>query len=138
MKVELGYVFKYPFVISQEQVKVFAELTGDTNPLHLNENYAKNSIYGQRIIPGFLGASVFSKVFGAIFPGEGTIYLKQDMKFYKPMIPFINYYAVFEIIAIDEVKKRITFKTSIVDEEDVNYIIGEAVLQNDRKDLWKK
>jgi 3-hydroxybutyryl-CoA dehydratase len=138
MKVELGYILKYPFIISQEQVRVFAELTGDTNPLHLDEQYAKSSIYGQRIIPGFLGGSIFSKVFGAVFPGEGTIYLKQDMKFYKPMIPAVNYFAVFEVVLIDEVKKRITFKTSIVDEKNTSYIIGEAVLQNDRKDLWEK
>jgi 3-hydroxybutyryl-CoA dehydratase len=136
MKIENGYKFSYPFTLSQEQVLIFAGLTGDTNPLHSDENYAKTTIYGQRIIPGFLGGSVFSKVFGTIFPGEGTIYLKQDMKFLKPMFPGINYQAIFEIISNDPIKKRINVKTSIADTEDNIYITGEAILQNSNEHLW--
>jgi 3-hydroxybutyryl-CoA dehydratase len=137
MKIETGYVYTHEFTITQEQVGIFANLTGDTNPLHISEEYAKKSIYGQRIIPGFLGGSIFSKVFGTIFPGEGTIYLKQDMKFYKAMIPEIKYFAMFEVIAVDELKKRITVKTSIIDDSKTNYIIGEAILQNSTQKLWE-
>jgi acyl dehydratase len=137
MKIEIGYVYTHEFIITQEQVLVFAELTGDTNPLHISEEYAKKSIYGQRIIPGFLGGSIFSKVFGTIFPGEGTIYLKQDMKFYKAMIPVVTYFAVFEVTAVDELKKRVTVKTSIIDGSKNNYIIGEAILQNSTQELWE-
>lgn len=106
MKIEIGHKFNYPFNFSQEQVQIFADLTGDTNPLHSEEEFAKNTIYGRRIIPGFLGGSVFSKVFGTIYPGIGTIYLKQDMKFLKPMFPGVDYNSTYEILSFDETKKK--------------------------------
>lgn len=137
MKIKNGYKFSYPFSLSQEQILIFAELTGDTNPLHSDENYAKTTIFGQRIIPGFLGGSIFSKVFGSVFPGEGTIYLKQDMKFLKPMYPGINYIAQFEITSSDPVKKRINVLTCIADNDKNIYISGEAVLQNSNEQLWE-
>jgi len=130
MKIEIGYKHTYPFTISQEQVKSFAENSGDTNPLHIDEEFAKTTIFKKRIIPGFLAGSVFSKIFGTIFPGIGTIYLKQDMKFLKPMFPGVNYQSICEVISFDEQKKRIVVKTSIVDLENNVYIVGEAVLQN--------
>ena len=72
--------YQTSFSFSQNDIIMFAELTGDKNPIHLDEEVAKNTIFGKRILHGFLGASIFSKVFGTIFPGEGTIYIKQNFK----------------------------------------------------------
>ena len=78
MKVGNKYIHQYSF--SQDDVKLFAQITGDTNPLHLDEEYAKGTIFKTKIMHGFLSASVFSKVFGTLFPGEGCIYLEQNLK----------------------------------------------------------
>jgi 3-hydroxybutyryl-CoA dehydratase len=108
----------------------FAEASGDFNPIHLDEEFAKNSIFRKTIIHGFLGGSVFSKVFGTIFPGNGTIYLKQDLSFYKPMFTNQNYKATFEIIDSDVSKNRAVVKTIILDDLNEIVIKGEALIKH--------
>lgn len=77
--IELGSVHSKEFSFSQDQVDAFAKITGEDNPIHINDEYAKQSIFKRRIMHGFLTGSIFSKVFGTLFPGEGTVYLKQNM-----------------------------------------------------------
>jgi len=62
--------YRLTFSYSQEQVNKFAEVTGDNNPLHLDEEYAATTMFKRPIMHGFLGGSVFSKIFGTLFPGE--------------------------------------------------------------------
>jgi 3-hydroxybutyryl-CoA dehydratase len=131
-KINIGDIFEYPFSFVQEDVIKFAEASGDFNPIHLNENYAKNTIFKRTIIHGFLGGSVFSKVFGTIFPGNGTIYLKQDLSFYKPMFTNQNYIATFEIIDTDVLKNRAIVKTIILDSFNDIIIKGEALIKHPR------
>ena len=69
------------FSFTQDKVILFAELSGDKNPLHLDEEYAKTTIFGKPIIHGFLGGSVFSKMLASNFWGKGTIYLQQNHGF---------------------------------------------------------
>src|SRR6478752_7093968 len=95
VKVENGAVYTHGFSFSQEEVNRFAEVTGDCNPIHLDESYAASTAFKRPIMHGFLGGSIFSKVFGTLFPGEGTIYLKQSMSFVKPMYTDTAYEAVF-------------------------------------------
>ncbi|MFL5730355.1 MAG: MaoC family dehydratase, partial [Cytophagaceae bacterium] len=73
--IEQGQVYTESFSFTQEEVVRFAELTGDHNPIHLDPAYAANTLFKKPIMHGILGASVFSKVLGMQFPGEGTIYL---------------------------------------------------------------
>jgi 3-hydroxybutyryl-CoA dehydratase len=63
---KIGDKFEHEYSYTQEQVNLYAEVSGDTNPLHTNEEAGKNSIFGRCIIHGFLGASVFTKIFGAL------------------------------------------------------------------------
>src|ERR1039458_7001087 len=83
--IEKGQVYKYAFSFTQKDVENFAKVTGDNNPIHLDNAYAAQTVFKKPIMHGFLGASIFSKVFGTLFPGEGTIYMKQSMAFVKPM-----------------------------------------------------
>ena len=126
-----GFVFNHHFSFTQKQVEAFAEITGDDNPVHLDEAYASKTIFQKRIIHGFLGASVFSKVFGTLFPGEGTIYLSQTMAFHRPMFTDKNYKATFVIDSIDTEKKRAVVNTVIYDEADKKIVTGQAVVMND-------
>lgn len=123
--------FEYDFRFTQEDVIKFAEASGDNNPVHLDPEFAKNSIFKRTILHGFLGGSVFSKVFGTLNPGFGTIYLKQTMSFYKPMFTFVDYKAVFTILEIKSEKKRALVKTEILDLEGNLIIGGEALIQHE-------
>lgn len=71
--------------ITENEVKLFAELSGDKNPIHLNDDYAKNTIFKKRIVQGILVAGQISAILANDLPGEGTIYLKQELNFVKPV-----------------------------------------------------
>ena len=130
---EVGDIFRFDFSYTQAQVNHFAEVTADDNPLHIDETYAASTIFKKPIIHGFLGGSVFSKVFGTMFPGAGTIYLKQSMTFLKPM--YINelYTALFEIKDIHRDKHKATVSTRIMDKLDNEVVSGEAIILNANK-----
>lgn len=128
LKVDDTYSCEFSF--NQEDVINFANSSGDHNPIHLDSEFAKSTIYGRTIIHGFLGASVFSKVFGTIFPGEGTIYLKQDLSFVKPMFTNTKYTAHFVVIQTIVEKNRAIVDTYITDESDLPTIKGQAVIKH--------
>ena len=79
LKIGQSYEMKRSF--SETEVKAFAELSGDTNPIHIDAEFARSSRFGERIVPGFLTASMFSAIIGTKFPGIGSIYLNQNMIF---------------------------------------------------------
>lgn len=125
-----GDRFEYDFSFNQEDVIKFSDASGDFNPIHLDNEYAKNTIFKRTIIHGFLGGSVFSKVFGTLFPGNGTIYLKQDLSFYKPMFTLKKYIATFEVVSVDVLKNRAVVKTIILDDKSEIVIKGEALIKH--------
>lgn len=132
-KIVNGFQYRYEFGFSDEDIIGFAKVSGDSNPIHLDEEYAKGTIFKTRIVHGFLGGSVFSKVFGTIVPGEGTIYLSQTLKFMGPMYIGVNYVALFEFIEVDEKRHRAKVVTKITDMNGSVIIQGEAVVQNSEK-----
>ena len=74
--------------VTEDKIILFAQASGDHNPLHLNEDYANKSIFRKRVAHGMLSASFISAVLGTTLPGEGSIYLSQTLKFIKPV--YIN------------------------------------------------
>jgi acyl dehydratase len=131
--INVGDKFEHNFVFKQEDVVMFAKVTGDNNPVHLDEEYAAKTIFKKPIIHGMLGATVFSKVFGTMFPGEGTIYLNQNLQFLKPMLVETKYTAQFEVIEVDREKHRATISTSVVNEDGKKVVDGSAVLLHTEK-----
>lgn len=113
-KIHLHDTFKVHKSFSEEEVGLFAKLSGDFNPLHLNEEYAKNTIFGTRIVHGALATSIFSAIFANSLPGEGSVYLKSSFKFIKP-IP-LNTLVIYSVKVIDKIleKRRVIFETNAV------------------------
>ena len=132
--IEAGQIYKYSFTITQQQVEEFARVTGDNNPLHLDEHYAAQTPFKKPIIHGFLGGSVFSKILGTLFPGEGTVYLKQSMEFLRPMFVENQYEAILEVKETEKEKHKAIIQTSIIDIAAQKIVIkGEATVMNKEK-----
>jgi acyl dehydratase len=129
--IQLNEIYKHEFLFTQEDIIKFAEVTGDKNPVHLDANYAATTMFKVPIMHGMLGASLFSKVFGTLFPGEGTIYLKQSLAFLKPMFVDTAYEAVFTVKEINTEKHRATIETTIIDKTTGALCTsGEATVMN--------
>ena len=114
----------------QADVDTFARITGDNNPIHIDAAFAATTVFGRPIVHGFLSASVFSMVFGTKFPGAGTIYLYQDMKFLAPVFVDRPYKAKFEVLEVNTEKHIGVIKSVLEDEEGKTVIEGLAKLKN--------
>ena len=101
-------------IITNEDVICFANVSGDNNPIHLDEEAGRNSIFGRRVVHGALINSLFSGILGTQLPGNGCIYLKQETKFTAPTYINDQVIARVEITDIDKEKGRVTLKTEAV------------------------
>lgn len=128
--VNIDSQFEHSFSFTQDDVVAFAKVTGDNNPVHLDESYAASTMFKRPIMHGMLGATVFSKVFGTMFPGEGTIYLSQSLIFLKPMYVNDKYKAVFSVKELFLEKNRALFTTQIFNTDEKLVMSGEALVMN--------
>jgi len=114
---------------TEEEVFRFAELSTDKNPLHLDKDFGRASIFGQRIVHGMLVASLFSGLIGMQLPGEGSIYLGQTLAFKAPVAIGEQVTATVEIIKIREDKPIVTLRTLCIDSGGKVLIEGEALVK---------
>ena len=114
---------------SADDILDFSELSLDKNPLHLDEDYAAQSIFGKRVVHGMLVASLFSAILGTVLPGEGSIYLGQTLNFKAPIYLGDEITARVEVIKIRADKPIVTLKTTAVNGAGTIVIDGEAVVK---------
>lgn len=112
--------------ITELDVINFSEISLDTNPLHLDEEYAKNTIFKGKIVHGILGAGLISGVIGTKLPGKGAIYLSQNLKFLAPVRIGDTIRAEVKVIDLDKEKRKVGLKTICTNQEGVIVIDGEA------------
>ncbi len=126
-KIVVGDTYEKVFSFSQNQVNKFAEVTGDNNPIHVDAEYAAETVYKKPIIHGFLGGSVISKILGTEFPGEGTVYLNQNLGFRRPMYPDVQYKVILKVTEINESRHRALIETKVINVFDEKPVItGES------------
>jgi 3-hydroxybutyryl-CoA dehydratase len=116
-------------IFTDQDVLVFSNLSLDKNPIHLDQSYAENSIFGQRVVHGMLVASLFSGLLGMKLPGEGSIYLGQSLSFTAPIFIGEKVTATVEIIKIRPDKPIVTLRTFCENSEGSVVIEGEAVVK---------
>ena len=121
-----GEIFEYKFLVTDEKVRLFAEATGDDNPIHLDEEQAKKSIFKTRVAHGMLSAGFVSAVLGTRFPGMGTIYLGQTMKFLKPVFLGDEITVRLTVLEKNPEKNRLRLETSCFNQKGVQILAGEA------------
>jgi acyl dehydratase len=132
-----GDQFKHQFMYTQDDVNAYAKVSGDTNPLHIDYEAGQKSIFGRNIIHGFLGGSVFTKIFGALWKADGHVYLKQTMQWLKPMFVDTKYEAIITVKEIFPDKNRVLYDCSIIDvNSGEQTFTGEALLMNKKQYNW--
>ena len=115
-------------IISDDDIKTFARISGDYNPVHMNDDYAKGTMFGGRIAHGMLVAGLISAVLGTMLPGPGAIYMSQQLRFLAPVRPGDQVTARAVVTEWDPDKGRITLLTEVKNHEGVAVISGEARL----------
>lgn len=116
-------------IFRTDDVEAFASLSMDGNPIHLDQQYAEKSMFGKRIVHGFLVGSLISAVFGTSLPGEGAIYLYQEMNFRKPVYHGEEITATVTVTSIRKDKPILYFDTKCENEKGEIVIDGKAVLK---------
>jgi len=116
-ELKIGDKAQFQKTITETDVYLFAGISGDNNPVHLNDLEAKKSIFKERIVHGMLTASLISAVLGTKMPGPGTIYLGQNLKFIKPVKFGDTILAEVEVIEIIETKNIVKLSTICYNQE---------------------
>ncbi len=98
-------------VVTDRDIQLFAEVSTDRNPVHLDDDYAQDTIFQGRIAHGMLTAGLISAVIGEQLPGHGTVYLGQNLKFMAPVRPGDTVEAVVRVMGIDHARRRVTLET---------------------------
>ena len=119
--------------VTDADIAAFAGVSGDTNPIHLHDGFAKGTRFGQRIAHGMLGAGYISTVIGTKLPGPGAVYISQTLNFMAPVLVADTITAVATITAIDDERRRVTLKTQCLNGDKV-VIDGEATILVPRRD----
>jgi 3-hydroxybutyryl-CoA dehydratase len=128
MKFRLGDTASLSKTISDADVRAFADVTGDHNPIHLDEEFAKQTRFGRRIAHGMLSASLISAVIANELPGQGSIYLGQTLQFVGPVFPGDTVLARVTVTSIREDKPIIKLETVCTNQRDEVVIRGEATV----------
>ena len=134
MKFNVGDSAEITKTIEQTDIDAFADLTGDHNPVHVDEEFAKTTRFGRRIVHGMLTASLISSVLANRLPGEGSVYLGQTLQFVAPVFPGDEVTARVTIKEIREDKPILKLETICVNQRGEIVIRGEAtVLATDKR-----
>ena len=128
MSLKVGDSASRTKTISDEDVRDFARVSGDNNPVHLDEAYAAGTRFGRRIAHGMLTASLISAVLGNDLPGHGAIYLSQQVSFKAPVFVGDTVTATVEVTAYREDRRIATLRTTCVNADGTLVIEGEAVV----------
>ena len=105
--IEMGMTRHLRKVVTDEDIEMFAQVSTDHNPVHMDDDYAQDTIFEGRIAHGMLTAGLISAVIGEQLPGHGTVYMGQTLKFLAPVRPGDQVYAEVKVIDIDLAKRRV-------------------------------
>jgi len=121
---QVGQEARFTKTFTDEDVRRFVEITGDVNPLHVDDAYAAASRFGRRIVHGLLSASIFSTMVGMLLPGAGAIYRSQTIRFLLPVYVGDTVTAHFVVRAVDLARHRLEIDSWIENEAGARVIEG--------------
>ncbi|HEX9333007.1 MAG TPA: MaoC family dehydratase [Anaerolineales bacterium] len=119
-------------IITDEMIRAFAGLTGDTNPVHLDDAYAMGTRFGRRIAHGMIAAGLISATLANDLPGPGTVYLSQTLQFKAPVYPGDTITTTVEVKSVRPDKPIVMLSTTCTNQSNVVVLDGEAVVLMNR------
>lgn len=125
----LGTRASFTRSFTDADIQAFAQLSGDTNPVHLDADYARQTRFGQRIAHGMLTATMLSTLIGTRLPGVGAIYMSQTMRFEAPVFIGDEITASVEVIAVRAEKRLLTLRTECARQDGTVVLRGEAIVK---------
>jgi 3-hydroxybutyryl-CoA dehydratase len=131
-QLDVGDSDQFSKTVTDADIYLFAGVTGDLNPAHIDEAYAQGTFFKTRIAHGMLSAGFISAVIGTRLPGPGTVYMQQSLKFLAPVRIGDTITATVEVIEKIEEKKRVRLKTSCANQDGVAVLDGEALVSPPR------
>ena len=127
-QIKVGDAAELTKTVSETDIYLYAGITGDFNPAHLNETYAQTTFFKTRIAHGMLTAGFISAILGTRFPGPGTIYLKQELSFMAPVMIGDTITAKAEVVEVVAEKNRVRLKTTCTNQQGKVVLDGEALV----------
>lgn len=121
-------------LFSEQDVMDFAEITTDRNPAHIDKDYASKTMFKKQIVHGMFVGSLFSAIFGVQMPGLGSIYIKQSLKFTKPVYFGDEITAKVVVKELKYDRNRVVFDCVAVNQNDETVIVGEAEIMPPMKE----
>lgn len=131
-ELKVGETAEFTKTVSESDIYLYAGVTGDLNPAHINETYAEKTYFKTRIAHGMLTAGFISAVVGNKLPGSGTVYVKQELSFLAPVRIGDTVTARVEVTEIMDEKKLAKLRTICNNQEGVKVLDGEAVVSPPR------
>ena len=128
MKLQIGDTASLSKTITDDDIHSFADITGDHNPMHVDDEFAKHTRFGRRIAHGMLSASLISSVIANELPGRGSIYLSQTLQFVAPVFPGDVVTAHVTVTAVREDKPIVKLETVCMNQRNETVIRGEATV----------
>jgi 3-hydroxybutyryl-CoA dehydratase len=132
-ELKVGDGAEFSKTISESDVYLYAGITGDFNPAHVNEVHASKTFFKTRIAHGMLIGGFISTILGTQLPGPGTVYIRQELNFLAPVHFGDTVTVRVEVIEIMAEKKRVRLKTTGVNQEGVVVMDGEALVSPPKK-----
>ena len=126
--IQVGDIASRSLTITDEVIRAFADVTGDHNPVHLDEAYASGTRFGRRIAHGMIAAGLISATLANELPGPGSVYLSQSLQFKAPVFPGDTITATVEVKNVRPDKPIITLTTLCTNQDGIPVLEGEAVI----------
>lgn len=127
-ELKIGASATFSKTISETDIYLYAGITGDMNPAHINEVYAQGTFFERRIAHGMLPAGFISNVLGTLLPGPGTIYMKQSLAFRAPVYIGDTITAKVEVVEVNVEKNRVRLNTTCTNQNGTLVLDGEALV----------
>jgi 3-hydroxybutyryl-CoA dehydratase len=127
-EIEVGDTAEFTKTVSEADIYLYAGVTGDVNPAHIDEVYASGTFFKSRIAHGMLLAGFISTVIGNRMPGHGTIYVKQELSFLAPVRIGDTVTARAEVVDVEKEENRVKLRTTCVNQDGTMVVDGEALV----------
>ena len=132
-ELQVGVTARFSKTITEADIYLFAGITGDLNPAHVDEEFAKNTFFKTRIAHGMLTAGFISTIIGTMLPGPGSIYIRQEVNFLKPVRIGDTVTATAEVAEVMAEKKRVRLNTFCTNQIGEVVLDGQAIVSPPRR-----